>query len=225
MKVILKTMFIAVLFSLFAGPFSVLAAEFPDLPGDHWARREILEMQTLNVIAGAKDGNFYPEAPVTRAQFATIITKSLKLPIQTSGKSRFTDVQKGYWATGYIEAAASAGFINGYQGKFRPADNISRQEMAVIIMKISGKYGYAADGSTDVLIKYKDGNDVAPWAASAFNGSLRFAYMNGVNEIETVTNSVYKTPWFKRELKPGANATRAEAAYALYKLLVKTGLV
>lgn len=225
MKLVFKTVVIAVLFSIISGPFTALAGEFSDLPGDHWARREILEMKNLNILAGAKDGKFYPESFVTRAEFATIITKSLKLPVQTSGKSRFIDVPEGYWATGYIEAAASAGFIAGYQGKFRPTDNISRQEMAVVIMKISEKYGYAGDGSTDILIKYKDGNNVAPWAAPAFAGALRFAYMREVIDMEMETDSEYETPWFKRELKPGSKATRAEAAFATYKLLIKTGLI
>ncbi len=225
MKFILKTMVITVLISLLVGPFAVLAVEFPDLPGDHWAYREIIEMKNLKIIAGAKDGNFYPESPVTRAEFATMITKSLKLPVENPGKSRFTDVPKGYWAMGTIEAAAKAGFIVGYQGKFRPGDSISRQETAVIIMKISEKYGYSDSGATDNLIRYKDGKDVASWAASDFAGALRFGYMNEVKDEDDISDSPYDTPWFKRLLKPASNATRAEAAFALYKLLVKTGLI
>lgn len=226
MKLVVKTMVITLLVSLLAGPLAVWAAEFPDLPGDYWARREILEMQNLGILAGAKDGNFYPESDVTRAEFAAMLSKSLKLPVQAVVKSRFNDVPKGHWAFGYIEAAAGAGFINGYQGKFRPGDNISRQEMAVIVMKVSSKYGYVVSGTTDILVKYKDKNDIASWAAASFAEALKYGYIREAGyRGEIVTGSAYSVPWNKRELKPAANATRAESAFALYRMLIRTGLI
>lgn len=224
MKSIRNILFLITVLILLVTPGVVFAMDFPDLPGDYWARREILEMANLKVIVGAKDGNFYPEKPVTRAEFATMVVKGLGIPVGDVKKSRFKDVPNDYWALNYIEEAGKAGFISGYQGNFRPKDNISRQEMAVIVMNISNKYGYSGDGSLSILIKYKDGDKVASWAKASFAGALRYEYMSELQNDDPVFGSGTGTSWSLRELKPAANATRAEAAYALYKMFVKTGV-
>lgn len=224
MKAFKSIIVLIITLSLLAIPAVAFAMEFPDLPGDYWARREILEMANLKVILGAKDGNFYPEKPVTRAEFATMVVKGLGIPVGTVKKSRFNDVPNDHWALNFIEEAGKAGFISGYQGNFRPGDNISRQEMAVILMNISSKYGYSGDGSLSILIKYKDGNNVALWAKSAFAGALRYEYMSEVKNDNPVFGSGTGTSWSLRELKPALNATRAESAYAIYKMLLKTGV-
>lgn len=216
--------FIITVLTLLVVPVVAFAMEFPDLPGDYWARKEVLEMANLKVIIGAKDGNFYPEKPVTRAEFATMVIKGLGIPVGDVKKSRFNDVPNDHWALNFIEEAGKAGFISGYQGNFRPGDKISRQEMAVIVMNISTKYGYSGDGSLSLFIKYKDGDKVAPWATSAFAGALRYGYMSEFHGDDPVFGAGSGSTWSLRELKPASNATRAEAAYALYKMLIKTGL-
>ena len=223
MRLIRTTILLIAVLSLLAIPAVVFAMDFPDLSGEHWARREILQMANLNVIFGAKDGNFYPEKPVTRAEFAAMVVKGLGIQAGNVKKSRFKDVPSNHWALKFIEEAGKAGFISGYQGNFRPGDNISRQEMAVIVMNISSKYGYSGDGSLTVFIKYKDGDMVAPWARPAFAGALRYGYLSEVKDDDTVNGSAYSS-WSKRELRPSLNATRAEAAYAVYKMLIKTGV-
>lgn len=223
MKFIRNVICLIMVLILLATPAAAFVMEFPDLPGGYWARQEILEMANLKVIIGAKDGNFYPQKPVTRAEFATMVIKGLGIPVGKVKKSRFKDVPNNHWALNFIEEAGKAGFISGYQGNFRPGDNISRQEMAVIVMNISTKYGYSGDGSLSVLIKYRDGDQVASWAQSAFASALRYRYITEVQEDDTVFAASYSSST-RGEIRPATNATRAEAAYAIYKMLVKTGV-
>ena len=197
--------------------------EFPDVPYGYWAKNEIDTMTSMGFLKGAPDGNFYPESSVTRAEFAVIIVNSLKLKLNPGNKGTFTDVPKKHWAYNYIETASKAGFITGSRGKFRPNDNITRQEMAAIVMRISEKYGYPGEGSTDFLGKYKDNDQVAGWAAPVVSDAARFGYIQEVSYA--VYESAYESHRYNRLLAPTNNATRAQSVFALYKLLVKTGQI
>ncbi len=200
-------------------PAAAWAKEFPDVTAGYWAKSEIEEMANLGFLVGAPDGKFYPENPVTRAEFATMIVKSLKLAVNKGSKATFKDVPSKHWAYGFIETVSKAGFVTGYQGKYRPDDKITRQEMAVIIMLISSKYGYPGDGSTSYLGRYKDNNLVSEWAMPGVSDAAKFGY------IEEVSFSVYESSRYNRVLAPLDNATRAQAAAALYKILLKTGQI
>lgn len=213
---------VVVLLSLLI-PAGVFAKEFSDVPTSYWANRDIQAMADLGFVAGAPDGNFYPENPVTRAEFAAMIVKSLKLPLNLGQQATFKDVNKKHWAFAAIETASKAGFILGDKGLYRPNDKISRQEMAVIVMKVSAKYGYASDDSTSYLGKYKDSDLVSQWAAPALNSATSFGYLEEVNY--SVYESTYDTHRYNRILAPLENATRAQAAAAVHKVLMKVGLI
>lgn len=191
-------------------PGTALAKEFPDVSAGHWGQREIQDMANLGFIAGTPDGNFYPDNSVTRAEFAAMIVKSLKLPLNPVKKSTFKDVDIKHWARGVIDAAGKAGYIVGNQGFFRPDDRISRQEMGAIIMKISEKHGYPGDGSVAFLGQYKDYNQVSAWAAPALSAAAKFGY------LEEVDNRIFA---------PLSQATRAQAAVGIYRVLKKVGKI
>jgi len=53
--------------------------------------------------------------------------------------SNFSDINEGHWAFKNINTAVQQGTINGYNGKFRPDDNISAQEFVTILARIYGK--------------------------------------------------------------------------------------
>lgn len=204
-------------------PVLAFAKEFPDVTAGYWAKSDIEEMARLGFLSGAPDGNFYPENPVTRAEFAAMAVKSLKLAVSTGTKATFSDVPKNHWAYGFIETVSKAGYVTGHQGKYRPNDKITRQEMAVIIMRISEKYGYAGDGSTSFLGKYKDSDQISEWAVPAVADAAKFGYIQEVSYA--VYESAYESYRYNRKLTPLDNATRAQAAVALYKLLIKTGQI
>ncbi len=204
-------------------PVVAFAKEFPDVSAGHWGEKEIQEMSNLGFITGNPDGNFYPDNPVTRAEFAAMIVKSLKLPVTATNQATFKDVNKKHWAFGVIEAAGKAGFIKGDKGFYRPNDKISRQEMAVIAMKISQKYGYPGDGSTAFLGKYKDNNQVSSWAAPAVGDAAEFGYIEEVSF--SLNNSGPKPVRYNRVLAPLDTATRTQAAVAIDRVLIKVGLI
>ena len=50
----------------------------------------------------------------------------------------FTDVKNGHWAEKHIAKLNLQGIVQGYQGKFRPADNVTQQEAVVMALRFMG---------------------------------------------------------------------------------------
>lgn len=55
----------------------VLAAEFTDVPEDHWAAAEISQAADAGVVTGYAGGSFKPSDPVSGAHFCTFLSRSL----------------------------------------------------------------------------------------------------------------------------------------------------
>ena len=107
---------------------------FTDVPKGYWAADYIGYMQQFGIITGYSDGSFRPDAPVTRAEFAAIASRFEKL---TEGSKSFTDVPNTYWATRYINFAATRGWVTGYSdGTFKPENPITRAEVAAVTCRL-----------------------------------------------------------------------------------------
>ena len=107
---------------------------FSDVPKGCWAANYIGYAQQFGIVLGFDDGSFRPDAPVTRAEFAAIASRFEKL---TEGSKSFTDVPDTYWAAGYIDFAATRGWVTGYSdGTFKPEDPITRAEVAAATCRL-----------------------------------------------------------------------------------------
>lgn len=117
---------------------------FPDVkPG--WYYKQLEMCYNLGIIAGGSDGKFHPEAPITRAEFATIVSRFAQLDL-SYGESKFSDVKPGHWAYRQINAAAEAGWIAGYpDGTFRPNAYIQRSEASALINSMMNRKITAAE--------------------------------------------------------------------------------
>ncbi|HNM49458.1 MAG TPA: S-layer homology domain-containing protein, partial [Candidatus Obscuribacter sp.] len=69
------------------------AARFIDLTGN-WTEKSVNTLSDSGVISAEADGKFHPQEPVTRAQLATWLVKTLALENQpVSGPPSFPDVK------------------------------------------------------------------------------------------------------------------------------------
>lgn len=100
--------------------------DFTDVKDDFWACKAISTLTNAGIITGFKDGTFRPNAYITRAQFAAIAARFDN--VVPGLENPFSDVAEDYWARDLIAYAASKGWINGSNGKFRPLENITRVE-------------------------------------------------------------------------------------------------
>ena len=103
----------------------------------------IYRLYALGILDGYPDGTFGAENQITRAEFAKIACVVAGFgdvsDILANTPSSFTDVAVGMWYTGYVNVAASQGFIHGYpDGSFKPNDPITMAEVVTILMRIAG---------------------------------------------------------------------------------------
>ena len=126
-------------------------------------------MVALNIINGKDDGSFDPEAVVTRAEMAKMITVALNGGVDpvlgTKTQPTYTDI-KGHWAEKYIEYCSNLGIIGGRgDGTFDPNGTVTGTEAAKMVLVAMGYdstvYQFTgADWSTNVNIQ---ANDATPY--------------------------------------------------------------
>ena len=106
---------------------------YTDVASDAWYNTAVSTMTKAGIVDGYPDGTFRPDAPITRAEMAKIISLFAKLD---KSESRFSDIA-GHWAEAYIKLAAGNGWIAGYpDGTFAPQRNITRAETATMINRV-----------------------------------------------------------------------------------------
>ena len=116
------------------------AAKLSDV-STSWAKADIEALMKDGIISGYPDNTFRPEHPVTRAEFARILSKAFHY--EPSGRNNFSDIQN-HWAEKDINALVEKEIIQGYpDGSFKPDTKISRAEMATMLtraIKLDGDF-------------------------------------------------------------------------------------
>ncbi|KZE80801.1 hypothetical protein AV654_10610 [Paenibacillus elgii] len=200
----------ATVFSRMNGTYMVLVREkgkFPDIAG-HWAEKEIDRLTAKLVVQGMTESSFNPNAEITRAQFAALLTRALGLqPIPPQG--RFKDVAGADWHAGTIEAALEAGLIGGFDDStFRPDAPVTREQMAVMIARAMTLSGLKADGYADkpedTLQGFRDRESISSWARDGVARNVKAGVITGF------TDTSYA---------PNRKASRAEAAVMISRWL------
>ena len=112
--------------------------DFSDVFDDFWANKAISTLTNAGIITGFQDGTFRPNAYITRAQFAAIAARFDN--VVPGLENPFSDVSEDYWARDLIAYAASKGWIDGSNGKFRPLENITRVEAMDFINNVLDRH-------------------------------------------------------------------------------------
>lgn len=166
-----------------------------------WAKEAIEALAAAGVIHGTGDGKFSPEAPIKRGDFMLLLMGMIPTEVSPS-REEFSDVPAESYYHEAIQKARALGVAEGTGGnRFSPDASITRQEMAVLTVRILEKTGYVTlTEATGDLNTYKDAGEIAPWAEESL------ALLTGQGYLVGSENA----------LKPGANTNRAEAAVFLY---------
>ncbi|MEH2412278.1 DUF1565 domain-containing protein [Nostoc sp.] len=178
---------------------------FKDVPANYWAKNYIQALASQNIIAGFPDGSFKPNEPVTRAQFAAIVTKALTSPAKRP-VIKFKDVASNFWAYAAIQSAYQSQFVSGYpDGTFKPQQQISRVQALVALANGLG----LTTSNQNVLSFYTDAAQIPNYAIAPVAAA-------------TARQLVINYPTVK-QLNPTREATRAEVAAFVYQALVNAG--
>lgn len=93
------------------------------------------------MVGDAGTGMFRPNDPIKRSEVTKVAValKGLSGVANSSTQTKFPDVEKGHWATGYINVGTTEGLIIGDDtGNFRPDDNITYSEAITILVRALG---------------------------------------------------------------------------------------
>lgn len=101
---------------------------------DHWAADMIDIAVNKGWVNGYPDNTFHPNGTLTRADFVTLLARLSGEPVEPVTASPFPDVAADAYYAASVAWAVSAGVINGFEdGTFRPANAITREQMAHIM--------------------------------------------------------------------------------------------
>lgn len=170
---------------------------FSDISG-HWSEVYVKKCVEAGIINGYTDNTFRPDAKITRAETASLITKLFAL--KSADTDSFADVKSSDWFRACVSAAYGAGIVNGYyDGSFRPENNITRQDMAVMLVRGLENDNISIEGS----MTFDDEGLIADYAKKSV-GKL------AANGIITGYNNMFR---------PGDELTRAEAAALICRIM------
>lgn len=170
----------------------------------HWAKDGIERMANKWLVQGVSQDEFRPDQPVTRAELAAMIARTLGMK-STSSNSQFTDTNKQEWYNDAVNAAVEAGIVTGYEdGTFRPEQTITREEMAVMIDRALKAAGYDEQEAQGQTPTYEDKDQIKPWAQEAIHRLGQLQLMDGTSPST---------------FDPEKEATRAQSAVLLQRLL------
>ena len=107
---------------------------FNDVNKRKWYKPFVERLRVLGVTTGCvrRSTIFCPNDTVTRAEMAVFLVRAFNIP--SAGDAGFTDIDRGYWANGAINAIAAAGITQGCTPTtFCPEANTTNAEMAAFI--------------------------------------------------------------------------------------------
>lgn len=177
------------------------AKSFVDVPG-HWAEANVDFVSAHELFNGTDETHFTPNGTMTRGMMATVL---FRLDGENKGDvtASFADVADGTWYTDAVAWANAKGIVTGYSDTaFGPDDNVTREQLAVMIYRYAKALELVKDGKTELA--FVDADSVNDWAAEA----VSWLTANGI--LIGKPGNV---------LDPQGNATRAEVSAVLERFV------
>lgn len=150
-------------------------SNFSDEIKGHWAELEISSLLENSIVKG-DGGRLNLTAQVTRAEFAAMITRALKME-ETVYQGGLQDVSADDWFAGIIQTCMDKGIMQGSDGMMRPNDPITREEMAKIIVSVSKE-----ENSSVERVSFTDSSSISEWANEYVNQAVSLGLLNGFED-------------------------------------------
>lgn len=113
------------------------AMAYTDAPEDHWAAEIMEKADQYGLMHGYADGSFGVGRDMSRAEFVTVLCRMMGWDEGPAMEAPAIPDILGHWAESAIAKAAYYGVVDS-ESPFRPGDPISREEMAVMLVKALG---------------------------------------------------------------------------------------
>ncbi|MEA1975567.1 MAG: S-layer homology domain-containing protein [Bacillota bacterium] len=178
-----------------------------DLDPSQWYYDDVMQMINYQIITGYSDDTFRPNENVLRNEYAAMLVRSLKIPINENAHSSFIDLENNDWETKYVESAKY--YLTGYKGPngnlFKPKDNTLREDIMVALVKALN-YDISST-NLEILNDYEDKNEISENLLAYVATAIDKGIIRGYVEKE------------KKYIKPQKAITRAETAKLLLTVI------
>ncbi|MBV6624631.1 MAG: S-layer homology domain-containing protein [Rivularia sp. (in: Bacteria)] len=189
------------------------AQTYSDIKG-HWAEECIQNLSQQGIISGYSRGIFRPNSIISRAEYATMLTKAFPYIRATRPVTNFNDVSSVHWAKEAISNAYTKRFISGYPNQvFNPNQKVSRVE-AFVALATGLNYSVPAFPNQILNAIYDDASQIPEYA----RGLIAAATQQGI----LITSP--KPRLKKRLISPYEPATRGQIAAALCQVKKLSGV-
>lgn len=113
---------------------------FTDVPVGHWSELVVHQLRDLGITNGisVSENKFGLGKEITRAEFVTFLVRLKKWELIVPETATFVDVNISDWFYKSIETATANNVLSGSVSTFRPLENITREEMAIMIINTLG---------------------------------------------------------------------------------------
>jgi hypothetical protein len=179
---------------------------FSDLKSGDWFFGDVEYVVTKGYFTGTTPTTFSPQTPMTRGMLVTVLWRLAGSPDEripaAAGGGQFTDVAGDAYYYQAVNWSAVKGIVKGVGGgRFAPGNNITRQDLAVILMRYADlmKLDLAA---TRQDASFKDEDKIGEYAKDAIHALYSAGVINGKDD---------------NIADPRGFATRAEVAAMLHR--------
>lgn len=173
----------------------------------HWAKTCILALAQRKFLNGYPDGTFRPDAPVSRVEFAALLSRVFPDVALVRNAIVFTDVPATYWGNPVIQFATRAGFLSGYPDRtFKPDEAIPRVQ-AIAALASGLKYSVSATPLQVVQQYFDDAGDIPNYALGAVAAAVSAGIIVSYPHV--------------RQFKPNQNTARGELTAFIVQALIK----
>ena len=177
------------------------AAGFSDVPANHWAAKDIQRCVELGLFQGESATRFGLGHEMTRAAFTVVLCRFFGWETAKPTQPIYTDVPVNTWYAGAVQAAYEHGAVTEQRAEFRPNAPITREALAVMLVRALG-YSTIAGLAQDLPLPFGDVTTNAGYITMVRD----FGLMNGVSAAS---------------FQPGGSAPRELVAVTLMRLYDK----
>jgi len=175
---------------------------FKDIKATDWFYSYVEYVCAIGLFNGTTDGTFSPNMPMTRGMLATVLWRMDGTPMPQS-KNIFSDMSADWYKYAILWANEN-NIVSGYgSGLFGPDDDITREQIAVILYRYSQYKDHGVTARAD-LSSYTDTGEISSWAQDAMKWANAEGFITGRSE---------------KVLAPKGKASRGEIAAILYRFL------
>ncbi|MCQ4863485.1 S-layer homology domain-containing protein [Pseudoflavonifractor phocaeensis] len=186
---------------------SASSLSYGDVPEGVWYYDAVQFVTERGFMEGSDTGDFLPETPTTRSQFAAVLYHMEGEP-EAADSAAFTDVPSDAWYAAPVSWASGAGLIQGVGGgQFLPDESIHRQDLIVMAYRYAQHKGCDMTRQAD-LSAFRDADEVADYALTAVRWAVAEGVVLGGDGL----------------LSPGRAIQRCETAALLTRLAALPGL-